>query len=210
MIATDYTLDPRNARAIKYLQSRPIQIGEPFATSVALFLDSAGYLSRKQREAIEAIIERTAWKEPDALPPAIDDRGERVPVYVTPGCHPGSDFLHDLAERYKDSGKTGIVMMHDPVYKTILEPSDKSSRGVHRLSTSCGIYKLDGTGYGVQGEKRIDPENAKMLNEVVGPQLSTPDTIYRFRPVKVGKKPGVCTGSWLVFADREPVETDSN
>ncbi|ACF00825.1 hypothetical protein IP86_02745 [Rhodopseudomonas sp. AAP120] len=78
MKVTDYTLDPRNARAVKFLQSRPIQIGEPFATSVALFLTSASYRSRKQREAIEAMIERTGWTEPDPLPPAIDDRGERV------------------------------------------------------------------------------------------------------------------------------------
>lgn len=209
MQATDYTLDPRNARAVRYLQSRPIQIGEPFATSVAMFLESAGYLSRKQREAIEAIIERTGWREPDPLPPAINDRGERVFVYVTPGCPPGNDYMYALADKYKDAGKIGVRMMHDPVYKTILEPSDKSARGVHRLSTSCGVFQLDGTGYGSPGEKRIDPENAAMLNAVVSPQLSTPDTIYRFRPVKVGKKPGVCTGNWLVFADREPVETDS-
>lgn len=50
MKVTEYTLDPLNARAIRFLQSRPVQIGEPFATSVALFLTSAGYLSRKQRE----------------------------------------------------------------------------------------------------------------------------------------------------------------
>ncbi|ABE39387.1 hypothetical protein IP86_02750 [Rhodopseudomonas sp. AAP120] len=76
---------------------------------------------------------------------------------------------------------------------------------MHRLSTSWGTYQLAGTGYGLAGEKRIDPENAAMLSEVVSPLLSTPDTAYKFRSVKVGKKPGEHMGTWLVFADRAPI-----
>lgn len=115
--------------------------------------------------------------------------------------------MHELTARYKDTpGKIGVRLMHDPVYKTVLEPSGRDRNGLHRLSTSCGTYQLDGTGYGSMGEKRIGPENSEMLNAVVGPLLSTPDTVYKFRPVKVGKKPGERSGTWLSFADRVPLD----
>jgi hypothetical protein len=196
---TDYTMDPRNERAIRFLQSRPIQIGQSgFLHSVAMFLASTGYLSTKQRESLEGIADKNGWKTPDPVAPAIDDRGERVLVYVTPGHHPGDEFMLELAERYKPLGKTGVRQVHDPVYMHILNPSTVRHDAVHRLSTCCGTFDLTGTGYAVSTKKkdrRIDAENAAMLNEVVGPLLSTSNSTYSFRPAKVGS-------TWWVFGER--------
>jgi hypothetical protein len=196
---TDYTMDPRNAHVVRYLQSRPIQIGTSgFVHSVAMFLDTAGNLSRAQRESLEGIMKKSNWEAPDPLPPTVDDRGERVLVYVTPGCHPGNDFMEALGERYRPLGKIGVRCVHDPVYKHVIDPSIRPG-AVHRLGTSCGTYDLPGTGYALSNRKAdrtIDPENAALLNEVVSPLLSTPDTTYAFRPAKVGS-------TWWVFGQRQ-------
>ncbi|MFX9630873.1 hypothetical protein ABTO69_20190, partial [Acinetobacter baumannii] len=86
MKASDYTMDPRNSLAIRFLQSRPIQIGTSgFLISVAQDLNNRGSLSKGQRESLESIAKKSNWQPPDPLPPAVDDRGERVLVYVTPG-----------------------------------------------------------------------------------------------------------------------------
>lgn len=197
MKVSEYTMDPRNERAVRFLQSRPIQIGQSgFVHSLAMDLAHHGYLSRKQRETLEGIADKNGWQTPAPVPPAVDDRGERVLVYVTPGHHPGDDFMLALAERYRPLGKVGVRQMHDPVYKHILDPSTIRLDAPHRLSTCCGVFNLTGTGYACSIRKDvIDAENAAMLNEVVGPLLSTPDSEYRFRPARVGS-------TWWVFGER--------
>lgn len=199
MKVTEYTMDPRNAPVVRFLQSRPIQIGSTgFLISVANFLDTAGYLSRTQREALEGIIKKNKWEMPDALPPAVDDCGERVIVYVTPGQHPGNDCMEALAAKYRPLGKTGVRIMHDPVYMTILDPGNVMT-GLHRLRTSCGTFPIAGTGWGAGADKREEPESAKVLNASVAPLLSTPDSDYRFRNAKVT---GRNSSGWWVFAER--------
>ncbi|MCK1341002.1 hypothetical protein IVB38_34555 [Bradyrhizobium sp. 38] len=78
MKVTEYTMDPRNAPVVCFLQSRPIQIGSGgFLISVATFLQTAGYLSRGQWESLEGMIKKNKWEIPDALPPAVDENGDR-------------------------------------------------------------------------------------------------------------------------------------
>jgi hypothetical protein len=198
MNATDYTMDPRNAIAVRFLQSRPIQIGTSgFLHSVAMHLDNTGYLSKSQRESLEGIAAKSGWEPVESLPPSVDDRGERVLVYLTPVCPPGPDFMAALSARYKPAGKTGIRCVHDPVYKHVIDPAPR--RGdLHRLGTSRGYFEIPGTGWNDVGSKaprNIDPENAANLNEHIAPLLSTPDSIYRFRSAKVRT-------TWWVFGQR--------
>lgn len=199
MNATDYTMDQRNALAVRFLQSRPIQIGTAgFVHSLAMDLDLRGSLSKAQRESIESIGAKSGWEPTAPLPPSVDDRGERVIVYLTPGHPPGSDFMAALAERYRPLGKRGLTCVHDPVYKHIVDPGIRRG-SLHRLSTSRGSFDIPGTGWNDVGaslaDRKIDPENAANLNEHVAPLLSTPDTVYAFVPRKVGN-------TWWVFGER--------
>ncbi|WP_368507816.1 hypothetical protein [Bradyrhizobium lupini] len=204
MKINSYTLDPRNALAVRFLQSRPIQIGtQGFLISVAMDLYNRGSLSKGQRESIESIAAKSNWQPSDPLPPTVDDRGERLSVYITPGCRPPDEFFEGLIERYKPLGKTGMDCMHDPVFMAMLDPMPLPLDAPYRLLTSCGTYRLTGTGWG--GRAGFTPrhaESADTLNDVVSPELSTPDTVYRFRNHLVdGTKRGGGR-TWWMFGER--------
>ncbi|WLA74258.1 hypothetical protein QIH77_03220 [Bradyrhizobium diazoefficiens] len=204
MNATDYTMDARNALAIRFLQSRPIQIGTSgFLFSVAQDLDNRGSLSKGQRESIESIAAKSNWQPGPALPPSVDGRGERVIVYVTPGCHPGNDFMVELGERYKPLGKIGVRFVHDPVFMAMLDPAPLPLDAPYRLFTSRGAFPLTGTGWARAGFKPRHAESADTLNDVVSPLLSTPDSEYRFRNhlIDGSKRGGGRT--WWVFGERQ-------
>jgi len=201
MNANDYTMDPRNAVAVQFLQSRPIQIGASgFLISVAQDLERRG-LSKGQREAVERIAAKSRWEPKDPLPPSVDDRGDCVLVYVTPGCHPGNDFMEALAARYIPLGKTGVRVVHDPVYMALLDPGNVQDGTPHLLLTSCGCFRITGTGWAFPGlPKPRHAESADTLNDVVSPQLSTADSVFEFRNVKV-------KSGWWVFGERRSSAT---
>lgn len=204
MKASDYTMDPRNSLAIRFLQSRPIQIGTSgFLISVAQDLNNRGSLSKGQRESLESIAKKSNWQPPDPLPPAVDDRGERVLVYVTPGHHPGNEFMQALGEQYKPLGKIGVRVVHDPVFMALLDPAPLPMDAPYRLYTSLGAYELTGTGWARAGFKQRHPESAETLNDVVSPLLSTQDSefVFRNRLIDGSKRGGGRT--WWVFGERK-------
>lgn len=204
MIATEYTLDPRNALAIRYLQSRPIQIGTSgFLISVAQDLETRGSLSKGQRESIESIAAKSNWQPGPALPPSIDDRGERLLIYVTPGCYPGREWTLALGQRYKGLGKTGAEFLHDPVYMAMLDPAPLPMGAPYRLLTSLGVYRLTGTGWARGDFKPRHAESADTLNDVVSPLLSTQDSEYRFRNHLVDATRRGGGRTWWVFGERK-------
>lgn len=196
MNATEYTIDPKNEVAIRFLQSRPIQIGQTgFLVSVAQDLENRGSLSKGQREAIERIAAKSNWQPGPALPPTVDDRGE-LKIYCTPGHPIPKDFFKALGDRYRGSGLTGAVVVHDPVYMIMLDPAAMPLDAPYRLLTSRGVYQLTGTGWAGAGFKPRQAESADTLNDVVSPQLSTADQAFEFRNVK--NKSG-----WWVFGERK-------
>lgn len=202
MKVTNYTMDPRNAPAIRFLQSRPVQTTSGFLISVAMDLDNRGSLSKGQRESIESIAAKSNWGAPEPLPPAVDDRGERVVVYVTPGCPPGAEFMAALIKRYRPLGKTGVRIMHDPVYISLLDPANVQNGTPFRLLTSTGCYALTGTGWAHAGFKPRHAESAETLNDVVSPLLSTPDTEFVFRNYLVDGANRGGSRTWWVRGER--------
>src|SRR4051812_43684542 len=134
MNATEYTIDPKNEVAIRFLQSRPIQIGQTgFLVSVAQDLENRGSLSKGQREAIERIAAKSNWQPGPALPPTVDDRGTELKIYCTPGHPIPKDFFKALGDRYRGSGLTGAVVVHDPVYMIMLDPAAMPLDAPYRL-----------------------------------------------------------------------------
>lgn len=196
-------MDPSNALAVRFLQSRPTQIGtDGFLISVAQDLELRGSLSGAQRESIEGIAKKSNWEPKDPLRPAVDDRGQRVLIYVTPGCPPAEEFMAAITERYRPAGKIGMRVVHDPVDMALLNPANVQSGTPYRLLTSGSVYPITGTGYAFPGFKPRREESADTLNDVVSPLLSTPDTEYRFRNHLVDKVKSGGGRTWWVFGER--------
>lgn len=205
MNITDFTMDPKNSRVVRWLQSRPANYTSThydggYAHRCAVWLDTAGYLSPKQIAILEE--KMGDWQEPTPDPVRIDsrvrtdERGPHIRAYVPPGHSPGAGYQDELVERLDLKGrKVGLRWLHDPVHKAIVEPSGFNRP--HRFLCSLGSWDLPGTGIKhLPGDpKRKHADSAPLLNEVVSPELSTDDSVFEFKNVKVGR-------NWLVFADR--------
>lgn len=206
MNITNFTMDPKNSRVVRWLQSRPATYTSAhydggYAHRCAVWLDTAGYLSPKQVAILEE--KMGDWVEPAPDPVRIDSRVrhwvrgrkvDHVRFYVTPGHSPGADFQAEMEALYRPQG-LGFVWLHDPVHKAIVEPSGFNRP--HRFLCSLGSWDLPGTGIKhLPGDpKRKHADSAPLLNAVVSPDLSTDDSVFALKNVKVGR-------NWLVFADR--------
>ncbi|WP_456678201.1 hypothetical protein [Bradyrhizobium sp. RDM12] len=186
MNTTDYTMDPRNAVAVGYLRSRPMQIGTAgFVISIAMHLENTGALSKAQRDFLEGI---AASRNGRCLTRCRrrSTTAASVFAYFTPGCHPAGDFMTALGERYKPLGKRGIRCVHDPIYMSLLDPANVHNGTPHCSLTSCGVYHSPERAR-VPGQPHPrHAESAETLNDVVSPSSSTPDSLYAFRSVRVG------------------------